>query len=145
MAGSVSPRRAWTLLVAGAIVASSVVMATAVRLSAPLGRPTAFQVASLGGAVLIEAMAIGWLGSRLRAAEERRRTLSILAGVGAHFLLMGPAFGPLVVLLGVLSVANAITGLRAAATPWPTFWFLDGALKAGIGAAMFWYAPRITW
>jgi hypothetical protein len=140
MIGTVAPRRVWTLLIAGAIVASVVVAATAVRLTAPLGRPSAWQIESLAAAVVIEVMAIGWIGSRLRAATERRRTLSIMVVVGAHFFLMGPAFGPLVVLLGVLSVANAVAGLRAEATPWLTFWLVDGALKAATGAAMLWYA-----
>lgn len=145
MLGAVSPRRVWSLLVAGAIVGAAATIAAAMRLAAPLGRPSEFQIGSLAAAVLVEAIAIGWVGSRLRAANERRRTLSILVVVGAHFFLMGFAFGPLVVLLGVLSVANAIAGLRAATTTWLTFWFIDGALKAGAGAAMLWFAPRITW
>jgi len=145
MVGAVGPRRLWASFIAGVIIASAVVTLTAIRLTAPLGRPTAFQLESLIAAVLIEVIAIGWLGSRLRAATERQRILSILLAVGVHFFVMGPAFGPLVVLLGLLSVANAVAGLRAAATPWLVFWVIDGVLKAGIGGTMFWSAPRITW
>ena len=145
MVAAVAPRRLWVFLIGGAMVASASVMLTAVRLAAPLGRPIAFQIDSLGAAVLIEVIAIGRISSRLRAASERRRILSILLVVGAHFFLMGPAFGPLVVLLGLLTVANAASGLRAAATSWFAFWLIDGALKAAFGGIMFWYAPRITW
>ncbi len=143
--GAVAPRRLWASFTAGVMIASAVVALTAVRLTAPLGRPTAFQIESLMVAVFIEVMAIGWLGSRLRAATERQRTLSILLVVGAHFFVMAPAFGPLVVLLGLASVVNALAGLRATATPWVAFWVVDGLLKAGVGGTMFWYAPRATW
>ena len=143
--GAVAPRRLWASFIAGAIIASTVVALTAIRLTAPLGRPTAFQLESLVVAVFIEVIAIAWVGSRLRAATERQRILSILVVVAAHFFLMGPAFGPLVVLLGLSSVVNAVAGLRATATPWLAFWVIDGVLKAGIGGAMFWYAPRTTW
>ena len=145
MVAAVAPRRLWVFFIGGAIAASASVMLTAVRLTAPLGRPTAFQIESLAVAVLIEVIAIGWVSSRLRSASERRRIMSILLVVGAHFFVMGPAFGPLIVLLGLLTVANAASGLRAAATPRFAFWFVDGALKAAVGGVMFWYAPRITW
>ena len=145
MVGAVAPRRLWASFIAGVIIASAVVALTAIRLTAPLGKPTAFQLDSLVVAVFIEVIAIGWLGSRLRSATERQRILSILLVVGAHFFVMAPAFGPLVVVLGLSCVVNAVAGLRATATPWVTFWVIDGVLKAGIGGAMFWYAPRATW
>ena len=145
MVGAVAPRRLWASFIAGVIIASAVVALTAIRLTAPLGKPAPFQLDSLMVAVFIEVIAIGWLGSRLRAAPERQRIFSILLVVGAHFIVMAPAFGPLGVLLGLSSVVNAIAGLRAKATPWVAFWAIDGALKAGIGGTMFWYAPRATW
>jgi hypothetical protein len=144
-AGAVAPRRLWASFIACVIIASAVVALTAIRLTAPLGRPTAFQLESLLVAVCIEGIAIGWLGSRQRAATERQRILSILLVVGGHFFLMAPALGPLVVVLGLSSVVNAAAGLRATTTPWATFWVIDGVLKAGIGGIMFWYAPRATW
>ncbi len=143
--GACSPRRLWSFFIGGVVAASASVLLTALPLTAPLGRPTAFQIGSLLVAVIAEVTAVAWLSRWLRRADERRRILSILMVVGVHFLVMAPAFGPLVVVLGLLSVANAAAGLHAAATPWPTFWFVDGTLKAGIGGAMFWWAPRITW
>jgi len=145
MLGVVARRRLWASFIAGVIIATAVVALTAIRLTAPLGRPTAFQLEMLMVAVFVEMIAVGWLGSRLRAAAERQRILSILLVVGAHFLVMAPVFGPLIVLLGLLSVVNAVVGLRARTTPWVAFWLIDGLLKAGIGGAMFWYAPRATW
>ena len=73
MVGAVAPRRLWASFIAGVIIASAVVALTAIRLAAPLGKPTPFQLDSLMVAVFIEVMAIGWLGSRLRAATERQR------------------------------------------------------------------------
>jgi hypothetical protein len=145
LVGALAPRRLWASFMAGVVIASAVVALTAIRLAAPLGRPTPFQLATLMAAVFIEMVAIGWLGNRLRAATERQRILSILLVVGAHFFLMAPAFGPLVVLLGLLSVVNAVAGLRTTAIPWVAFWAIDGVLKAGVGGTMFWSAPRVTW
>ena len=75
MVGAVAPRRLWASFIAGVIIASAVVALTAIRLAAPLGKPTSFQLDSLMVAVFIEVIAIGWLGSRLRAATERQRIL----------------------------------------------------------------------
>ena len=117
MVGAVAPRRLWASFIAGVIIASAVVALTAIRLAAPLGKPTPFQLDSLMVAVFIEVMAIGWLGSRLRAATERQRILSILVVVGAHFFVMAPAFGPLIVLLGLSCVVNAVAGLARRRLP----------------------------
>ena len=145
MGGGLAPRRRWLLFIAGLMTASAATILAAAPLSAPLGRPTPLQLESLLVAVIIEFSALAWLGRRMAGATERQRILSILLIVGVHFVLMAPAFGPLVVLLSVLSTANAIAGLRSPAIPLQKCWVLDGALKAGVGGTMLWLAPRTTW
>ena len=145
MVGALVPRWLWGSFVTGVLVASIVVMITTRDLAAPLGSPTGFQVGSLLLALAIEAFAVMWLSSRLRSAHLAYRALSMLIVVGAHFFLMAPAFGPLIVLLGLSTIGSAAMGLRAGPNSWLVCWFVDGALKAGVGGAMFWSAPRITW
>jgi hypothetical protein len=133
-------RLVWRLFVGGVGLASVVLIATARRLITPLGRPTAFQIATLVAAVLIEVSVIAGLDRWLRTVQERQRTLVVLIIVGAHFVLMAPAFGPTIAVLGLLSIVNAVAALRATEIRLSTAWFLDGALKASIGGLMFWYA-----
>jgi hypothetical protein len=145
VAGGVIRRRAWVLLAVGLALASVIEAATAQRLTAPLGRPTAFQIGSLIAAVVVEVIVIASADRWLRSANERQRTLWILIIVGTHFVLMAPAFGPLIALLGLLSILNAIAAFRATRIPLSVAWFIDGALKAAIGGVMLWFAPRMTW
>ena len=140
--GALAPRRRWAWFIAGTIAASVVATLTARAFN---GKPSAFQLECLIAAVFTEVIVLGWLGNRLRGAPERQRVLSILLVVGAHFFLMGPAFGPLIVLLGFMTVVNAVAGLYTTVAPWPVFWAVDGVLKTAIGGAMFLYAPRIGW
>ncbi len=145
MVGAVARRLAWRLFVVGVGLASVLLIATARRLITPLGRPTAFQIETLVVAVLIEVSVIAGLDRWLRTVQERQRTLVVLIIVGAHFVLMAPAFGPSIAVLGLLSILNAVAALRATQIPLSTSWFIDGALKASLGGLMFWYAPRVTW
>jgi hypothetical protein len=56
--------------------------------------------------------------------------------VAVHFVLMAPAFGQLIALLGVLTAINAYAGMRFGALSLHTVWVADGALKMAIGGAM---------
>jgi hypothetical protein len=147
MAGVVTRRMAWRLIAVGVGVAlaSVFMVVTARRLVGPLGRPTTFQIATLVAAVIIEVGVIVSLDRWLRTAHDRQRTSVVLLIVGAHFVLMAPAFGPCIALLGLLSILNAAVALRVTRVPLSISWFVDGALKGVIGGVMFWSAPRIGW
>ena len=64
-------------------------------------------------------------------------TIAVLAVVGSHFVLMAPAFGPLIGLLGMLTLGNALVGARFQNYSLQIVWAMDGFLKFALGAAMF--------
>jgi hypothetical protein len=125
------------LLGAGAALAAAVTTATAAYLAAPYGAPTYLQIGSLIVAVLLEIGALIWAIRRFAPQGPRAVTIAVLAIVGAHFVLMAPAFGPLIALLGAITVANALAGVRFTTYSLRALWAADGALKLGFGAAMF--------
>ncbi len=113
-------------------------------LARPLGQPTARQLVALAGALGLEWVLMRIVGYRFRRGE-RQFELAVLFVVGLHFLPMALAFGPLLVLLGLLSVANAAAGIWIAReTPLLVFWAVDGVMKMAIGALMFFVAPSWT-
>lgn len=130
------PRR-YLILGLGVAAGSIALAMLAIPLSAPHGPPSPLQLWSLAMAVLVEIVAIVVLMPRAARHGERAMTVTILAIVGAHFLIMFPAFGPLIVALGLASLANALVAGRARAYPLPALWAGDGALKAAAGVAMF--------
>jgi hypothetical protein len=65
----------------------------------------------------------------LRNAPARVFWLWILVAVGAHFLMLARAQGPLLLVLGLLCIVNAALGLWQASIPFLVCWFIDGALK----------------
>lgn len=136
LAGSLQFRWRSPLLGAGAAIATAATIAMAAQLTAPHGAPTPLQLASLVVAVLLESAALVWAIRRFAPSGERTLTIAVLIVVGAHFVLMAPAFGPLIVLLAILTIANALAGLRFQSYPLPRLWVLDGALKLAFGAAM---------
>ena len=101
------------------------------------GSPGVWQVGSLFFAIAVEIALIPVLRRRLRPHGERTLMLGILILVGAHFVLMAPAFGPLIVLLGVLAIGNAWVGLKIPTLPLRGLWLVDGCLKVGVGALMW--------
>jgi hypothetical protein len=108
------------------------------------GAPTPFQVWSLVVAIAFEIVVIAVLVRKLRTRGERILNLAILVGVGAHFLFMAPAFGALIVVLGLLAIFNAAYGLRSPSVSFQTLWFLDGVLKAAIGGVLWLIVPLWT-
>ncbi len=135
--GSVIPTWRRLLLAAGAVIASLALIAWAPRLSAPLGRPTPFQIEALVGAIIFEIVAIRVVVAAYRNDGERSLLLGILFAVGLNFLPMGFAFGPVCAALGVASSTSAATGLWVARwLPLNGLWAADGFMKIVFGAAM---------
>jgi hypothetical protein len=95
------------------------------------------QIVSLGLAVTLEMILLVRVLSASRSFDDRETMLSILTIVGAHFVLMTPAFGPLMMVLAGASVLNVLLALTSRAYASPLVWAVDGALKAGVGALMF--------
>ncbi len=134
--GASRMRQRYLLLGIGAAVATAATIAFAT--SHPIARPSNMQLLALATAIAFEITAFAVAGRLLARRSEREQTLTILAIVGAHLLLMAPAFGPVIVALGALCLGNA--GLAAAAPRYalPALWFSDGVLKLVAGAAMLW-------
>jgi hypothetical protein len=107
--------------------------------------PTRFQALALMVAIALELAAFSFLMRPLHRRGERAVVAGTLAIVGAHFIVMWPAFGPLIGVLGIACCVNAAAAwftsysLRAA-------WFIDGVLKLAFGLAMAWpaFAPYIN-
>jgi Family of unknown function (DUF6609) len=108
-----------------------------IRLTAPLGRPTAYQVIALCGAIAFE-LILFWLVFSHVPAETTPPVRWIWAFliVGVHFLPMGYAFGRPIVALGVFCIVNATVALLFSGLPFGMVVIVDGALKVGTGAYM---------
>jgi hypothetical protein len=130
------------LLGAGAALATVATIATAPHLATPHGAPTMLQVGSLGAAVLLEVLTLVWAIRRFAPQGQRPVTIAVLLVVGVHFVIMAPAFGPLIIALGILCVSNAVAGLRIRTYSLRTLWAMDGLIKLGVGAAML-LAPSL--
>jgi hypothetical protein len=121
----------------GAAIASGLTAGFSAQLAAPYGPPSLIQIVSLGLAVALEMILLVRVLSASRSFDDRETMLSILTIVGAHFVLMTPAFGPLMMALAGASVLNVLLALTTRGYASPLVWAVDGALKAGVGALMF--------
>ena len=137
MAGASLPRVRNILVAAGLAFASLVTALAAARLTHPLGRPSWQQILVLAGSVLLELILIPVVVRSVNHLGERTIVLSVLLVVGVHFLPMAFAFGPMIGLLGILTILNAGAGL------WlkpdmnlSILWFFDGLLKLTGGITM---------
>jgi len=130
-------RARYTILAVGAAIAAAVTTFLAAPLAAPFGRPDLIQILSLAIAVAVEAALLVPVLRQARTHDERETTLAILTIVGGHFLLMAPAFGPLIVLLAFASVLNTLAGLLWQGYRVERLWALDGVLKTLVGGLMF--------
>ena len=142
MAGASLPRVRNILVAAGLAFASLVTALAAARLTHPLGTPSWQQILVLAGSVLLELILIPVVVRSVNHLGERTIVLSVLLVVGVHFLPMAFAFGPMIGLLGILTILNAGAGL------WlkpdlnlSIFWFFDGLLKLTGGIAMMVVVP----
>lgn len=128
-------RARYAIFGAGAALGALATALTAAPLSAPFGAPTSIQLVSLVVAVGVEVILL--IRVLRRGRDEREATLGVLTIVGGHFVLMAPAFGPLIVTLAGLSVGNTFIGLVWRDYSLRALWAIDGAIKAGIGGLMF--------
>jgi hypothetical protein len=137
IAGAAVPHRRTTVLAVFLLVAALLTAMFAHALSAPFGIPTSLQVGCLVGAVLLGMGLIAMVVRRYRTKGIRTVMLAVLMVVGVHFLPMAVAFGPLLLLLAALVCLNSACGLLTPALSLNLLWFLDGAAKFGVGAAMW--------
>ena len=137
IAGASLPRVRNILVAAGLALASIVTAIVAPSLAHPLGTPTWQQILVLAGSVLLEMILIQAVVRYVYHLGERTIVLSVLLVVGLHFLPMAVAFGPIIAILGILTILNAGAGL------WlrqdmnlSILWFFDGLLKLACGIMM---------
>jgi len=110
-------------------------------LSMVLHTPSLLQVTFLALAIVLEIAGFRYLMPIVRLRGERA-TLSATVGiVGAHFLVMLPAFGPLIGGLGLGCTLNAVGLWRIFTYRAGLAWFVDGCLKLAFGAAMIATSP----
>lgn len=137
-------RRFWLQFMIGGFVVGF----TASGLSALLpsiGSPSVAQIAGLVASFVIEMGLIYLVLTKNKDADERTLILSILFVVGLHFLPMGIAHGPLMTLLGVVTSATALVGLKVARdAPLRVFGVIDALLKLGFGVVMLFVYPALT-
>jgi hypothetical protein len=123
-----------------ALVAQSIFRSRLVR---PLGTPTRVQIVALISAIVLEIILTGVVAYAFHFRQSRSFWLWILLVVGGHFLIIAIAQGRALLLLGVLCIFNALTGLWMPSTPLLIFWAVDGVLKIIVGALMLSTKPLI--
>ncbi len=133
--GGVWFRQRYVLLGLGAGMATLATVFSVTALT--IGAPTPLQIGVLALAVMAEVLGLAWVSRTFWKHGERALTLGVLAIVGGHFIIMAPAFGPLVAALGLLCAGNALLGARASGYPLALLWCVDGLLKLAAGAAMY--------
>ena len=114
------------------------------RLAVGLSRPTRIQLESLILAIVLEVIAFVLVMPRARPHGERAVTIATLGIVGAHFLVMTPAFGPLIAVLGLLCAVNAATAWKRPAYSSGAAWLADGVLKLAFGAMLLATSPLVN-
>jgi uncharacterized protein DUF6609 len=137
IAGALLPRARAMLVAAGLALAGIVTALAAPSLARPLGVPSWQQILVLAGSVLLEIVLIQVVVRYVYHLGERAIILSVLLVVGLHFLPMAVAFGPIVAILGMLTILNAGVGLwLRPKMNLSVIWFLDGLLKFVCGIIM---------
>jgi hypothetical protein len=136
MLGSLRFRSRNVLLAAGAVLATIVTALVARDLTARVGVPTLTQFAWLAGAVTAEVVLLAIFIRRAAPGGERAVVLTVLGIVAAHFMPMEPAFGPQVILLGLLCAVNVLLAARFTNYSLPAVWAVDGVLKTTIGTLL---------
>ena len=137
VAGAFAFRARYAILGVGAAAAGALTALFAAPLAAPYGKPDDLQIASLVVAVALEMVFLARVLRAQRGAGDRETMIALLTIVGGHFVLMAPAFGPLIVLLAGASVVNTLFAQLWRGYASPLVWAADGVLKAVVGALMF--------
>jgi hypothetical protein len=99
------------------------------------GRATRSQAWTAGGAISLEAAVFLAFGSTFFAMSPTHAIIAILGVVGVHFLIMRWSHGPLMLWLGVATLAWLAISL-AASFPVRSIAFVDGVLKVLFGGIM---------
>ena len=137
IAGASLPRARNILIAAGLAFASLITALAAPSLTRPLGTPSGLQILVLAGSVLLEMVLIQVVVRHVYHLGERTIVLSVLLVVGLHFLPMALAFGPIIGILGILTILNAGAGLWLGPNmDLSILWFFDGLLKLAGGITM---------
>jgi hypothetical protein len=121
----------------GAGIAGALTALLAARLAAPFGPPDPIQIGSLVLAVAMEMTLLVLSLRNQKTYDDRETMLVVLTIVGGHFVLMAPAFGPLIVLFAAASVVNTLIALLWRGDPSASVWAIDGILKTVVGVLMF--------
>ncbi|HLY05524.1 MAG TPA: DUF6609 family protein [Rhizomicrobium sp.] len=138
--GAFLPRLRMALVWAGMLL-GIVSVALGWSLYRGLPPPSRLQVACFGAAIFAETLAFRFVIPRVRPMGERALWICTLAIVGAHFLIMIPAFGAPIAVLALLCLGNATAAFVLPAYPAPAMWFVDGVFKTGVGAVMLAASP----
>jgi hypothetical protein len=123
MAGAVLPNYRAYLVWIGFALGAMLFVGFGQILSTGLHAPSLLQVSFLALAIALEIAGFRYLMPIMRPRGERATLSATLGIVGAHFLVMLPAFGPLIGGLGLGCTLNAaglwrISAYRAALLGW---------------------------
>ncbi len=135
--GAFAFRARYPIFGLGAAIGGALTAYYAAPLAAPYGKPDLLQIVSLVGAVAIEMAFLVAVLRAQRTVGERDTMLGILTVVGGHFVLMAPAFGPIMLALAGVSVLSTLLALLWRGYPAPLVWGLDGVFKTVAGTMMF--------
>jgi hypothetical protein len=114
------------------------------HLGHPRANGTRLQLISLAAAITFEVAAFVLVMPRLSDRTGRPALLATLIIVGAHFLIMTPAFGPLIFWLGIACLINAACGWRWRCLCPAWLWGIDGGLKLAFATLLLLTAPSLT-
>jgi hypothetical protein len=98
------------------------------------GRPSRLQLVALALGIALEMVLFVSINRSLpHGTPEQVRWLWAFIIVGVHFIPLAVAFGPRLVLLGFICIANGAAGLLLGNIPFDFSAILDGLLKVGLG------------
>ena len=141
IAGAFMPKHRGHLVWTGFALGAMLFVAFGKILSTGLHAPTLLQVSFLALAIVLEIAGFRYLMPIMRSRGERAVVSATLGVVGAHFLVMLPAFGPLIGGLGLGCTLNAAGLWHIPAYRAGFAWFVDGSLKLAFGTAMIATSP----
>jgi len=142
IAGAVLPNYRDNLVWIGFVLGTILLVAFG-GLSSGLHSPSFLQVSFFALAIVLEIVGFRYLMPAVRPRGERATLSATLGIVGAHFLVMLPAFGPLIGALGLFCTLNAVGFWRMSAYRAGFAWLVDGCLKLLLGIAMLATSPLV--
>jgi hypothetical protein len=141
IAGAVLPKHRGNLVWIGFALGSMLLVLFGRTLSTGLHAPGFCQVSFVVLAIVLEIAGFRYLMPIMEPRGERATLTATLGIVGAHFLVMLPAFGPLIGGLGLGCTLNAVALWCISAYRGGFAWFVDGCLKVVFGMAMIATSP----